>query len=62
MDYQKTRNYREKEKIEKRAQKKREASKKRYFEYGSLELIFRYVQVCCSKIQVVSRGEGGRQF
>ena len=32
MDYQKTRNYREKEKMEKRAPKKREASKKRYLE------------------------------
>ena len=32
MDYQKTRNYREKEKMEKRVQKKREASKKRYLE------------------------------
>ena len=32
MNYQKTRNYREKEKMEKRVQKKREASKKRYLE------------------------------
>ena len=32
MDYQKTRNYREKLKMEKRAQKKREASKKMYLE------------------------------
>ena len=32
MDYQKTRSYREKEMMEKRVQKKREASKKRYLE------------------------------